>query len=241
VNKIIIVALISFFIIPLSGYSQFRRDRNPIKTTEKKLVVGKSYKTQQVNDSIQIADTINGELPSVKIKKKPHSPHKATIYAMILPGLGQIYNRQWWKVPILYGGITATYLAIDWNGDMYRKYKGAFVDYVQLLNSEQGQGDPPATQRWKEIFLQDVSEFTDTQKEWFKNTLKNKKDSFKRDRDMMYIVMAGIYVLNIIDASVFAHFYDFDISDDLSMGIKPTMQHSTVAGNSVGVSCTIRF
>lgn len=234
-NKIIIVVLISFCIIPFNGYSQFKRDNNPINLSKKGNVERRTYKTQQASD------TIVEDLPEVKVKKKPHSPHKATIYAMVLPGLGQIYNKQWWKVPILYGGIAATYLAIDWNSDMYSKYKGAFIDYVQYVNFKNGDGKEPATKRWKEVFIPDVDDFSTTQQEWFKNTLKNKKDAYRRDRDMMYILMAGIYALNIIDATVFAHFYDFDLSDDLSMGVVPAMQHSAVAGNSVGLNCVIRF
>ena len=235
VNKFIVVALISFFIIPISGYSQFKKDKYPEESSKKKVVSERAYRTQN------ISDTLIENLPSVVIKKKPHSPHKATIYAMVLPGLGQIYNHQYWKLPILYGGIAATYYAINWNGDMYKKYKGAFIDYIQYLDFKNNGGTEPETKRWEKIYIGDVTEFTQTQQEWFKNTLKNKKDSYKRDRDLMYIVMGGIYALNIIDATVFAHFYDFDISDDLSMGIVPTMQHSEVAGNSVGLNCTIRF
>ena len=66
---------------------------------------------------------------------KPHSPHRATIMAMVLPGSGQIYNRQWWKLPILYGGIGATVYGLSWNMKYYKKYRTAFVDYTAYLNA----------------------------------------------------------------------------------------------------------
>lgn len=233
-NKYILVALVCFLIFPFSGYSQFKENRYSRKAQNKEI-------SKTDDKSSQSSDTTKNQLPEVVKIKKPHSPHKATIYSMVLPGLGQIYNGQWWKVPFVYGGLAATYIAADWNHGMYQDYQGAFIDYNQQLEFEAGNGTEPKTQRWKKVFLQDVADFTDNQKEWFKTTLKNKKDNFKRDRDFMYILFAGVYVLNIIDATVFAHFYDFDISDDLSMKIQPTMQHSNMAGSSVGLNCTIRF
>ena len=72
---------------------------------------------------------------------KPHSPHRATIMAMVLPGSGQIYNRQWWKLPILYGGIGATVYGLSWNMKYYKKYRTAFVDYTAYLNALEADPD----------------------------------------------------------------------------------------------------
>jgi len=207
-------------------------EQNKKETTQQESVVFRKTGIPQEETSVVLR------------KSRPHSPHKATIMSMVLPGLGQVYNGQWWKVPIIYGGVAATIYGINWNISQYDNYKDAFVDYIGYLEQEVPEGGERVKvndERWKKVFFQDVTTYDQSQEEWLKNALKNRKDSYKRDRDMLYIVMGGIYVLNIIDAVVFAHFYDFDISDDLSMGVRPTMDYTPMAGGSVGVSCTIRF
>jgi len=210
------------------------------------LVPEQNKKETSQEESVVFRKTgVSQEETSVVLRNsRPHSPHKATIMSMVLPGLGQVYNGQWWKVPIIYGGVAATIYGINWNISQYNNYKDAFVDYIGYLEQEVPEGGERVKvndERWKKVFFQDVTTYDQSQEEWLKNALKNRKDSYKRDRDLLYIVMGGIYVLNIIDAVVFAHFYDFDISDDLSMGVRPTMDYTPMAGGSVGVSCTIRF
>ena len=87
--------------------------------------------------------------------EKPHSPHRATIMAMILPGSGQIYNRQWWKLPILYGGIGATVYGLSWNMKYYKKYRTAFVDYTAYLNALEADPETPypANSSWDKLML----------------------------------------------------------------------------------------
>ncbi len=233
-SKNILVVLICFLIFPFIGYSQLRENRYSTKTQEEE-VKGNNGKLKQSSDAI------SNKLPGEVEIKEAHSPHKATIYSMVLPGLGQIYNKQWWKVPIVYGGLIGTYIAADWNHKTYKKYQGAFVDYTQQLEYEAGNGEPPVTERWKDVILRDVSQFTESEKEWLRTTLKNKKDNYKRDRDFMYIIMAGVYVLNMIDATVSAHFLNFDINDDLTMKIQPNLQYNNMAGNSVGINCILKF
>lgn len=179
-----------------------------------------------------------------KILKKPHSPHKATLMAMALPGSGQIYNGQWWKVPVLYGGVAADLYGIIWNNKRFKEYQAAFVSYTSYLGggNDEYYKDPV----WQDIPTPyPVNEWpqlqTDRGKEWFKTTLQNKKTGFKRNRDLCYIVMGAIYALNIIDACVFAHFYDFEIDDDLSINILPTSSYSPVSGGTLGVSLTFNF
>lgn len=198
----------------------------------------------QVQDTV-IAPTLNDTLLTIeKVIKKPHSPHRATIYAMVLPGWGQIYNGQWWKLPILYGGVGASIYGLSWNTKQFNKYKDAYVDYSKYL--EEKVADPslpyPNDPSWDKIYVGgDVEGFTPQQQSNFKNQLKNKRTSFKRNRDLLYIVMGGIYILNIIDATVFAHFYDFEIDEDLSMSLVPTSSYSPVSGGTVGVTLTFNF
>lgn len=200
-----------------------------------------SVEMQTSENVLPMGDTV---IMTEKVIRAPHSPHKATIMAMVLPGSGQIYNGQWWKVPILYGGVGATTYGIIWNNRRFKEYQQAFISYSSFLDGKNSEyyKDPV----WQDIPTPyPVNEWPQIQDErgktWFKTTLQNKKTNFKRNRDLCYIVMGAIYALNIIDACVFAHFYDFEIDDNLSMNILPTSSFSPVCGGTVGLCLTFNF
>lgn len=190
----------------------------------------------------QVTDTI--EVQPEKKKLEPHSPHKATIYAMVLPGWGQIYNRQWWKLPILYGGVGATIYGIGWNSRNFKKYKTAYFDYSRYIEEKAKDPDLPYPEHpsWEKVYVGGgVEDFTPQQQSNFQTQLKNKKNNFKRNRDLLYIVMGGIYAIQIIDACVFAHFYDFEINEDLSLNLQPNTFYTPAAGSMVGLTLTFNF
>ena len=192
-------------------------------------------------------------------KNEPHSPHKATIMALLLPGSGQIYNDQWWKVPILYGGLAADIYGIIWNDRNYNLYMDSYsewVDYRAVLNEAKAQNPDiaqeqiealyPDNPRWDEIqksFDVKTDEYMQTEagREWFEKILSNRRTSFKRNRDLCYILLGAIYALNVIDACVFAHFYDFEIDDDLSVNLQPQAGFTPYSGATVGMALTINF
>ncbi|HPE77495.1 MAG TPA: DUF5683 domain-containing protein [Draconibacterium sp.] len=158
---------------------------------------------------------------STKIEKVPaeaevvHSPRKATIYSAVLPGLGQAYNKKYWKIPIIYAGFGTIGYFIGWNNGFYKTYKLAYSDltdddlntdsYLDLL--------PPGYN------LDDPTTFNN-----FKSGLSKQSEYYRRNRDLLIISMIGFYGLNIIDASVDAHLFDFDISEDLTMNWQPAVQ-----------------
>ncbi|MFA8434527.1 MAG: DUF5683 domain-containing protein [Marinifilaceae bacterium] len=179
---------------------------------------------------------------------KPHSPHKATIYSALLPGLGQIYNKKYWKVPILYAGIGVTIYAINWNTKQYKKYLNGFGDFTEFLTWKNGQEDPtnpttpaPTADSYLKILDRNFIETDSRTDEWFQTTLRQRKDSYKKDRDLSYIILAGIYVLNIIDATVDAHFFDFNVNDNLSLKVEPAVNYTADTGNTMGLKCSIKF
>lgn len=132
-------------------------------------------------------------------KTNIHSAKKASIYSAILPGSGQVYNKKYWKPPIIYIGIGAALYAAKWNQTEYLKYRKAF-EYRTDNNDNT------------------IDEFEDRYTETNLITIKN---YYRKNRDLSYIVAAGIYLLNIIDASVDAHLFNFQINDDLSFNIQP--------------------
>ncbi|MAO71335.1 MAG: hypothetical protein CMD02_02355 [Flavobacteriales bacterium] len=125
---------------------------------------------------------------------KDKSPKKAALYSAIIPGMGQIYTEKYWKAPIVYAGIITSVYFIDENNKQYKNYKEA-----ALMSYETG----------------------DDQLGYSYSELKTLKDHYRRNRDISYFTLIGIYFLNILDASVNAHLYSFDVSDDISMNLKP--------------------
>jgi len=198
-------------------------------------------KKAKLDKAIQV-DMESGTANILKMSK-PHSPRKAWIMSALLPGLGQVYNGQWWKVPIIYGALGGLVAAAIYNDNQYTNYRNAFIDFNDYLTYKAtGASDPYSGKtRWKKVYVQDATKLDESGQEWFREALKNKKDAFRRDRDFMYILSGGFYVLNIIDALVYAHFYNFDITEDISMGLQPTVGYNPYSGNNYGLSCTINF
>ncbi|MBS2096657.1 DUF5683 domain-containing protein [Carboxylicivirga linearis] len=167
-------------------------------------------------------------------EKKPHSPHKASFYAAILPGMGQIYNKKYWKLPILYGGIGATGYAIHFNSKYYKKYRSAYRDFII---------QDPGNKSYLEFIppgLTEADVVGGTYESWFEDALERKKQYYKRYRDLSYFIMVGVYIIQIVDAAVDAHFYNFSISDDLSMRVNPTIMESS-RGDYGGVGIQLNF
>lgn len=133
---------------------------------------------------------------------KLHSPHKATIYSAVLPGLGQIYNRKYWKVPIVYAGIGALTYAGIVNRAEYREAREAFT-YVS--NNE----TYPTNNKYIKYQPNDIITI---------------RDYYRRNMEVSFLLLGVWYGLNIIDATVDAHFFYYDISEELALQIKPGMQ-----------------
>jgi hypothetical protein len=160
----------------------------------------------QEPDSLLVADTVPEEV---------HSPKKATIYSAILPGLGQAYNKKYWKIPVIYMGFGTIGYYIGWNNDKYQFNKTA---YRHLVDQD------PETNLYEKIEAIKYYDLNNpTHFENFKDGLIKRQDYYRRNRDLLIISIIGFYGLNIIDASVDAHLFDFDISDDLTMKWSPKM------------------
>ena len=173
---------------------------------------------------------------SVSSEFKP-KPSKAVIYSAILPGLGQIYNRKYWKLPIVYGGFVGCIYAVTWNGSQYNDYKKAYRDIVD---------DDPDTDFWKNYLPIGVNPENvinnQSMMDYYTRAFKSKKDFYRRNRDLSYIVSVGLYALCILDAYVDAQLFDFDISPNLSMRVEPVIYNkSEFHSYSVGLQCSIKF
>lgn len=175
----------------------------------------------------------------IKMDFKP-DPKKAVLMALV-PGLGQIYNRKFWKLPIVYGGLMGCMYAVTWNNRNYQDYSTAYKDIMM---------DAEEPNRPVEEFHTSWQDFLGVgydPKEWVTNTnfqtqLKNRKDYYRRYRDLSIIITVGVYALSIIDAYVDAQLFDFDISPDLSMHWEPSVTPQTAySSRSYGLNCSIKF
>lgn len=157
--------------------------------------------------------------------------------ALILPGAGQIYNRKYWKLPFIYGGFVGCTYAITWNNQMYHDYSQAYMDIMD---------DDPNTQSYNQ-FLHLGAQINESNIERYKEIFRKRKDKYRRWRDLGTFVMIGIYAFSVIDAYVDASLSEFDISDDLSLRIEPTMLNNgnktanPLRSGSLGVSCSLTF
>lgn len=147
-----------------------------------------------------------------------HSPKKATIYSAILPGLGQAYNKKYWKIPIIYAGFGTIGYFIDWNNDNYQFNKKA---YQHLTDDDENTNDFMEIEAVQYYDLNNPTSFAN-----FRDGLLKRQDYYRRNRDLLFISIIGFYGLNIIDASVDAHLFNFDISDDLTFNWQPSVQYS---------------
>ena len=163
-------------------------------------------------------------------------PKRALWLALVLPGAGQIYNRKYWKLPIIYGGFIGCIYALTWNNMMYKDYSQAYQDIMD---------DDPNTASYNK-FLHLGVKIDSSNEEHYKEVFKNRKDKYRRWRDLSIFVMIGVYALSVIDAYVDAELSAFDISKDLSFKVGPTIIPNHSGGNllqaqSLGVNCKLNF
>ncbi len=202
-------------------------------------------KPQKANETVKLKFKKKESAPIVKAKL--HSPSKAAIYEALVPGLGHIYNKKIWHLPIVYAVFgSAIYLVKD-NSQKYHKYRDAYADfsvYMNYLNQDPQYPMPlpePTAQSFRKIRDFDFASFSENQLKSFKQALQNNKNAFRRYRDLSYIYLAVSYVLNIVWATTDAHFFDYDISDDLSFHIRPKVLPVNNEMQGMGVNFVVNF
>ena len=145
--------------------------------------------------------------PADSVQVKRHNPKKASLLALI-PGAGQIYNKKYWKLPIVYGGLGSTGFLIYYYGRLTTTYR---KEYVARLNNDTGNLNP------------DLEHLVTESVERLRN-------DYRRNMEICVAACAIIYMLSILDASVDAHLFYYDISENLSLGIKPKIDYNPING-----------
>jgi hypothetical protein len=148
---------------------------------------------------------------------KKHSPRKAVIYSLMCPGLGQIYNRKYWKLPFIYGAGGAFAYFIGYNQLKYEKFRDAYINNTT-----------------KEDVLIDGYSYR-------YDILPRGRDYYRRYRDLSVLGLGAIYLLNVVDAMVDAHFFNYDVTDDLTMKLEPALIEGPGISASIGLRINLGF
>ena len=248
------IALLLCF-LQMAGIAMYGQDRPRAASKRAQRHQTDTLNTVVNRDSLTVADSLAAEnkrkmlemTASPDLKEQPvptdslqkaidpkrwvPNPTKATWLALVIPGGGQIYNRKYWKLPIFYGGFAGCAYALTWNSKMYKDYSAAYKDAVNgNFNSSTITDLLPPNYNYTE------SQLTET--------LRKRKDTFRRYRDLSIFAFIGVYLLSVVDAYVDAELSKFDITPDLSMKVEPAIINSQMTGSSnknVGVQCSFRF
>ena len=191
------------------------------------------------------AQEVNVPKDSLKIsilpQKKVLSPKKASIYAALFPGLGQVYNGKYWKLPIVYGGYAGLIYLLGWNNNNYNDYFDAYRTIARYTTVDQmSKADKDYLNNLFKIPYWDLN-INPSHFSTFQSQLKSGKDFYRRNRDMSIIAIAALHVLSIIDASVDANLSDFEINDNLSMHIEPMPARLGNGTQVVGINVAFNF
>ena len=187
------------------------------------------------NASFYFVDSVTVNKDSSKtitVPKHKIIPRVATIRSLILPGLGQAYNRQYWKLPLVAGAFVTLGLIANYNNTRYVKYREYY--YVVSPRTDDPTYTPPSTVPvvYEDGVTRDLNA----------SQLKRIVDGFRRNRDFTYIGMVVAWAFNVVDANVSAHLRTFDVSDDISLKIKPSVDFNPYQNNMVaGLNFTFQF
>jgi hypothetical protein len=182
---------------------------------------------------VKVGDTLNLN----RFNNWTPDPIRSMWLGMVVPGGGQIYNRKYWKLPIVYGGVLGCMYAVGWNSQMLRDYSQAYQDIMD--------SDPTTNSHIEMLPLgYDIT----GREEHFKSVFKRKKDFYRRFRDMSIFCIAGVYLLSIIDAYVDAELSSFDIGSDLSLRVHPIVlpdaslhKTNSIIGGTAGITLQLNY
>jgi hypothetical protein len=162
----------------------------------------------------------------IKRRKLNKGPRKALIFSALVPGLGQLYNKKYWKAPVIWAGLGVVGYFIYTNQGYYNNYYSTYKDSFDIAN-------PNKT--FSPIHMNDGQRVTNV------NQLNQGANTYRRYRDLSIIVGAAIYVLNIVDANVDAHLKEFDVSDELSLSVRPLLYANINRQFTTGITLNFTF
>jgi len=193
----------------------------------------KDQERDSLQDKLRSDGVVFEDAQLKKIKPiNPLAPSRAAFYSAVFPGLGQIYNKRYWKVPLVYAVIGGGILIYDFNNTQYNRFRDAFKSRQAGFTND-------------EFFdLNPDDGITPTQADLGLDDLENQQERFQRDRDLALVVTILMYALNIVDANVDAHLKQFNIDDKLSMEMEfsPYIDLNPITSNpNYGMALVVKF
>lgn len=221
-SRIFNIVLLIVFLMSAGVHANPVADTVSVKTVQDSVVKNKKKIIAAAKPVIKLID-------SLTLKPFKPDPMKVVWMGAIIPGYGQIMNRKYWKLPIVYGGFLGCAYALTWNTTMYNTYKTAYRDISDT---------DPTTNSYLTILPKGYTLDMST----LPGTLQKKQETFRRYRDLSIIASIGYYALTLVDAYVDAQLYDFDISPDLSLRIQPTLlENANGSRNTFAMQCCIQL
>ena len=187
----------------------------------------------EIKDSTVVTSLTRRQLRQQRLASFTPDPGRATWSALVFPGGGQIYNHKYWKLPIVYGGFLGCAYALNWNNQMYSDYSQAYLDIMD---------DDPGTASYEDFLPPRYN--VEANKDYLTRVFKNRKDNYRRQRDLSIFCFIGVYLLSVVDAYVDAELSNFDITDDLSVQVRPTTienRQTTLRNQAYGLQCSFSF
>lgn len=216
IHYILCLLLVAF--LPI-GYT---KSQDTIRTSSTHTVIIKS------DTAVGFTDTVNVSPTDTFIRE--HSPSKAALFSTFCPGLGQIYNKKYWKLPIVYAGIGISGYYLIRNQKLFKSYKDGYVKYSNHPNSQETKDYLQTLEMIRKYPNADpslvLSHFMDLYRNW---------------RDWSVFSISFIYLLNIVDATVDAYLFYYDISDNISLRLKPVIINSATCYGAIGLQFNVDF
>ena len=239
---VVLMVAVLWTVLPVLAYAQYA---DTTKVAGRHTVAKDTVKSADTLTALRLDTLTAKSADTLKVKPKRDwatwrpEAKRALWLALVLPGAGQIYNRKYWKLPIVYGGFVGCAYALRWNNMMYKDYAQAYMDLMD---------DDPNTQSYNQ-FLYLGSKIDDSNREYYQRLFKNRKDRYRKWRDMSVFAMVGVYLLSVVDAYVDASLSEFDISRDLSLKVSPSViknqqewaSASPLSSSAIGLQCCLTF
>jgi hypothetical protein len=192
-------------------------------------------------DSDSVVVSKDGKVITIESYAARYNPRKAMLFAAVVPGLGQIYNKKYWKLPLVYGGFAGVGYGIWWNQDRYLFYRRGLFNLLNEPANPVADPETGLTPLGNKVVggepVMPVGE-TITLKE---EVVRNAVNRYRRDRDFMVIMCFIFYMMQMVDAHVDAHLKEFDLNPQLKVSIEPAINQNAYTGRSAGFGITLKF
>jgi hypothetical protein len=196
--------------------------------------------TQGLDEMDSIVITKDGKVQTIESYAARYNPRRAMLYSAAFPGLGQIYNRKYWKLPLVYGGFGGIGYAIWWNQKAYIFYRNGLFNLLNEPPNPVVDPETGLTALGNRVVNGEVAMPVgnlSAREEIVRNQINN----FRRDRDFSVIMCFIFYMLQMVDAHVDAHLKEFDLNPQLKVSLEPAINQNAYTGRSAGFGITIKF